>query len=142
MDIDTQSYANEQQEQPLGFAPIPDQRIVYQENPMEWRPPAPDIAEYTPEQQGEKIFEQYVKMMQQEMFKKHRGASSKPFAKPGDFRDVELSGKLRAEKLFHQFQRRKDYFHDLAFTRAIVQSNSGFTVGSGSSDKRSPSLNA
>lgn len=94
------------------------------------------------EADGEAIFKQYVEFMQKEMFRKKRGASSKPFAKQQDFRGIEISDQLRDSTLFHQFERRKDYFHDLAFTRAINQSDSGFTVGSGRNDQRAPVLDA
>lgn len=124
-------------------APVPEQVVVYadQDVPAPVKQMDPEPKSYA-EKQGQEIFQRYVEFMQKEMFRKRRGASNKPFAKPQDFRGIEVSEQLRESKLLHQFERRKDYFHDLAFTRAINQSDSGFTVGSGRNDQRAPTLDA
>lgn len=85
-----------------------------------------------PRAMGQEYFDQYVRQMQEKMFKKG-GGSNRPFAKPQDFRGLEVSTAARDNVLYHQFQRKNDYFHDLAFTRAINLGNNGFTVGSGDS---------
>ena len=85
-----------------------------------------------PRQMGQEYFDQYVRQMQEKMFKKG-GGSNKAFAKPQDFRGLEVSRQARDSLLYHQFQRKNDYFHDLAFTRAINLGNNGTTVGSGGS---------
>lgn len=135
MDLDSMSRATP--------APVPEQLIVYADQDV----PAPVESMYDEpknyaEKQGQQIFQQYVEFMQREMFRKRRGSSQKPFAKEKDFRGLEVSEQLRESKLFHQFERRKDYFHDLAFTRAINQSDSGSTVGSGRNDQRAPIVNS